>query len=163
MRSRRTGKQAASEAGQSASEGGAERTPGAAGQTPAGKGRSAHVRNRLIVAVAVVAAAIVGAGAPTVLAASEQLNDSQNLVTLAGRTQQALTLAHSLADERDEVTSYIAAGRPKSKAPSEQRSARVDRQVDEVRADADAPAVLLKDLDGIGTARRAALTGKSTA
>ncbi|QDN80408.1 HAMP domain-containing protein [Streptomyces sp. S1A1-7] len=163
MRSRRTGKQAASGAGQSASEGGAERTPGAAGQTPAGKGRSAHVRNRLIVAVAVVAAAIVGAGAPTVLAASEQLNDSQNLVTLAGRTQQALTLAHSLADERDEVTSYIAAGRPKSKAPSEQRSARVDRQVDEVRADADAPAVLLKDLDGIGTARRAALTGKSTA
>ncbi|MFD9510213.1 sensor histidine kinase [Streptomyces mirabilis] len=163
MRSRRTGKQAASGAGQSASEGGTERTPGAAGQTPAGKGRSAHVRNRLIVAVAVVAAAIAGAGAPTVLAASEQLNDSQNLVTLAGRTQQALTLAHSLADERDEVTSYIAAGRPKSKAPSEQRSARVDRQVDEVRADEDAPAVLLKDLDGIGTARRAALTGKSTA
>ncbi|MEU1030572.1 nitrate- and nitrite sensing domain-containing protein [Streptomyces mirabilis] len=163
MRSRRTGKQATSGAGQSASEGGAERTPGAAGQTPAGKGRSAHVRNRLIVAVAVVAAAIAGAGAPTVLAASEQLNDSQNLVTLAGRTQQALTLAHALADERDEVTSYIAAGRPKSKAPSEQRSARVDRQVDEVRADEDAPAVLLKDLDGIGTARRAALTGKSTA
>jgi signal transduction histidine kinase len=163
MRSRRAGKQSASGAGQSASDGGAERTPGAAGQTPAGKGRSAHVRNRLIVAVAVVAAAIAGAGAPTVLAASEQLNDSQNLVTLAGRTQQALTLAHSLADERDEVTSYIAAGRPKSKAPSEQRSARVDRQVDEVRADEDAPAVLLKDLDGIGTARRAALTGKSTA
>ncbi|SFF49403.1 Signal transduction histidine kinase [Streptomyces mirabilis] len=163
MRSRRTGKQAASGAGQSAPEGDAERTPDAAGQTPAGKGRSAHVRNRLIVAVAVVAAAIAGAGAPTVLAASEQLNDSQNLVTLAGRTQQALTLAHSLADERDEVTSYIAAGRPKSKAPSEQRSARVDRQVDEVRADEDAPAVLLKDLDGIGTARRAALTGKSTA
>lgn len=163
MRSRRTGKQSASGAGQSSSEGGAERTPGAAGQAPAGKGRSAHVRNRLIVAVAVVAAAIAGAGAPTVLAASQQLNDSQNLVTLAGRTQQALTLAHSLADERDEVTSYIAAGRPKSKAPSEQRSARVDRQVDEVRADEDAPAVLLKDLDGIGTARRAALTGKSTA
>ncbi|MFE2519768.1 sensor histidine kinase [Streptomyces mirabilis] len=163
MRSRRTGKQAASGAGQSASEGGVEHTPGAVGQTPAGKGRSAHVRNRLIVAVAVVAAAIAGAGAPTVLAASGELNDSQNLVTLAGRTQQALTLAHSLADERDEVTSYIAAGRPKSKAPSEQRSARVDRQVDEVRADEDAPAVLLKDLDGIGTARRAALTGKSTA
>ncbi|MFF7882967.1 nitrate- and nitrite sensing domain-containing protein [Streptomyces sp. NPDC020794] len=163
MRSRRTGKQPTSGAGQPTSDGGAERSPGAAGHTPAGKGRSAHVRNRLIVAVAVVAAAIAGAGAPTVLAASEQLNDSQNLVTLAGRTQQALTLAHSLADERDEVTSYIAAGRPKSKAPSEQRSARVDRQVDEVRADEDAPAVLLKDLDGIGTARRAALTGKSTA
>ncbi|MER5403158.1 sensor histidine kinase [Streptomyces sp. NPDC002769] len=156
MRSRRTGRQ-------SAPEGGAERTPGAAGDTSAGKGRAAHVRNRLIVAVAVVAAAIAGAGAPTVMAASEQLNDSQNLVTLAQRTQEALTLAHALADERDDVTTYIAAGRPKSKAPSEQRSARVDRQVTELRADEDAPAVLLNDLDGIGTVRRAALTGKSGA
>ncbi|MFE1289098.1 nitrate- and nitrite sensing domain-containing protein [Streptomyces sp. NPDC058751] len=128
-----------------------------------GRGRTAHVRNRLIVAVAVVAAAIAGAGAPMVLSASQQLNDSQNLVTLAQRTQQALTLAHALADERDEVTSYVAAGRPKTKAPSEQRSAQVDRQVDELRSDADAPASLLEDLDGIATLRRAALTGKSSA
>lgn len=156
MRSRRTGRQAAPE-------GGAEHTPGAAGDTPAGKGRAAHVRNRLIVAVAVVAASIAGAGAPTVMAASEQLNDTQNLVTLAQRTQEALTLAHSLADERDDVTTYIAAGRPKSEAPSEQRSARVDRQVTELRADEDAPAVLIGDLDAIGAVRRAALTGKSTA
>lgn len=156
MRSRRAGRQ-------SAPEGGAERPPGAAEDTSAGKGRAAHVRNRLIVAVAVVAAAIAGAGAPTVMAASEQLNDSQNLVTLAQRTQEALTLAHSLADERDDVTTYIAAGRPKSKAPSEQRSARVDRQVTELRADEEAPAVLLNDLDGIGAVRRAALTGKSDA
>ncbi|MEU1534076.1 sensor histidine kinase [Streptomyces fagopyri] len=156
MRSRRTGRQ-------SAPEGGAERPPGAAEDTSAGKGRAAHVRNRLIVAVAVVAAAIAGAGAPTVMAASEQLNDSQNLVTLAQRTQEALTLAHSLADERDDVTTYIAAGRPKSKAPSEQRSARVDRQVTELRADEEAPAVLLNGLDGIGAVRRAALTGKSDA
>ncbi|MFE2135840.1 nitrate- and nitrite sensing domain-containing protein, partial [Streptomyces sp. NPDC059466] len=143
--------------------GGADRRPGAGGGTPAGKGRAAHVRNRLIVAVAVVAAAIAGAGAPTVMAASGQLNDSQNLVTLAQRTQEALTLAHALADERDDVTTYIAAGRPKSKAPSEQRSARVDRQVTELRADEEAPAVLLNDLDGIGAVRRAALTGKSDA
>ncbi|WP_406173349.1 nitrate- and nitrite sensing domain-containing protein [Streptomyces sp. NBC_00996] len=154
-RPRRTGKQTAS-----SSTGG-----GATGDTAdsPGRGRPAHVRNRLIVAVAVVAAAIAGAGAPTVLAASGQLNDSQNLVTLAQRTQQALTLAHSLADERDEVTSYIAAGRPKAKAPSEQRGARVDRQVEELRADEDAPAPLLKDLDSIASLRRAALTGKSSA
>ncbi|MFF4352767.1 nitrate- and nitrite sensing domain-containing protein [Streptomyces sp. NPDC001530] len=154
-RPRRTGKQTAS-----TSTGG-----GATGDAAdsAGRGRPAHVRNRLIVAVAVVAAAIAGAGAPTVMAASGQLNDSQNLVTLAERTQQALTLAHSLADERDEVTSYIAAGRPKAKAPSEQRGARVDRQVEELRADEDAPAPLLKDLDSIASLRRAALTGKSTA
>lgn len=151
-RPRRTGKQTASTEG-----------AGGAAADSAGRGRTAHVRNRLIVAVAVVAAAIVGAGAPTILTASGQLNDSQNLVTLAQRTQQALTLAHSLADERDEVTSYIAAGRPKDKAPSEQRGARVDRQVEELRADEDAPAALLTDLDAIASLRRAALTGTSTA
>ncbi|WP_455753735.1 nitrate- and nitrite sensing domain-containing protein [Streptomyces luteogriseus] len=149
-RPRRTGKQKAPVQG-------AEPTP------PTGKGRPTHVRNRLIVAVAVVAAAIAGAGTPSVLAASGQLHDSQELVTLAEQTQDALALAHSLADERDDVTSYIAAGRPKSKAPSEQRSARVDRQVEELRADTDTPASLRSDLDGIAAVRRAALTGKSSA
>lgn len=149
-RPRRTGKQTAPVQG-------AEPTP------PTGKGRPTHVRNRLIVAVAVVAAAIAGAGAPSVLAASGQLHDSQELVTLAEQTQDALALAHSLADERDDVTSYIAAGRPKSKAPSEQRSARVDRQVEELRADTDTPASLRSDLDDIAAVRRAALTGKSSA
>ncbi|MGW5173373.1 nitrate- and nitrite sensing domain-containing protein [Streptomyces sp. NPDC004082] len=153
MRPRRTGKQTASKEG----------ATGDAAADSAGRGRPAHVRNRLIVAVAVVAAAIAGAGAPTVLAASGRLSDSQDLVTLARQTQEALTLAHSLADERDEVTSYIAAGRPKTKAPSEQRSARVDRQVEELRADTDAPAALREDLDAVATVRRAALTGKSTA
>ncbi|MFE9229698.1 nitrate- and nitrite sensing domain-containing protein [Streptomyces massasporeus] len=149
-RPRRTGKQKAPVQG-------AEPTPST------GKGRPTHVRNRLIVAVAVVAAAIAGAGTPSVLAASGQLHDSQELVTLAEQTQDALALAHSLADERDDVTSYIAAGRPKSKAPSEQRSARVDRQVEELRADTDTPASLRSDLDGIAAVRRAALTGKSSA
>ncbi|MEU2268702.1 nitrate- and nitrite sensing domain-containing protein [Streptomyces olindensis] len=149
-RPRRTGKQTAPAQG-------AEPTP------LTGKGRPTHVRNRLIVAVAVVAAAIAGAGTPSVLAASGELHDSQELVTLAEQTQDALALAHSLADERDDVTSYIAAGRPKSKAPSEQHSARVDRQVEELRSDTDTPAALRSDLDDIATVRRAALTGKSTA
>ncbi|CAL9583999.1 nitrate- and nitrite sensing domain-containing protein [Streptomyces sp. enrichment culture] len=160
-RPRRTGKQ-------TAPAGSAERTPGTSTppqppEAPVGKGRATHVRNRLIVAVAVVAAAVAGAGAPSVVAASGQLHDSQELVTLAEQTQGALTLAHSLADERDEVTPYIAAGRSKSKAPSEQRSARVDRQVEELRADPDTPASLREDLDAVAALRRAALTGKSTA
>lgn len=135
---------------------------GDAQQTPTvGKGRPTHVRNRLVVAVAVVAAAIAGAGAPSVLAASQQLHDSQELVTLAERTQDALTLAHSLADERDEVVPYIAAGRPKSKAPSEEHSARVDRQVEELRADEDTSQALRDELDAVAAVRRAALTGKS--
>ncbi|GAA2785623.1 nitrate- and nitrite sensing domain-containing protein [Streptomyces rameus] len=148
-RPRRTGRQTAPE--------------GTVPQTPVGTGRPTHVRTRLIVAVAVVAAAVAGAGAPALLTASGDVSDSQDLVTLATRTQDALTLAHSLADERDEVTSYVAAGRPKSKAPSEDRSARVDRQVEELRADTGTPAALRTDLDGIDSVRRAALTGKTTA
>ncbi|MGA4963970.1 nitrate- and nitrite sensing domain-containing protein [Streptomyces pseudogriseolus] len=133
-------------------------------QTPTvGKGRPTHVRNRLVVAVAVVAAAIAGAGAPSVLAASQQLHDSQELVTLAERTQDALTLAHSLADERDDVVPYIAAGRPESKAPDEEHSARVDRQVEELRADEDTSQALRDELEAVATVRRAALTGKSGA
>lgn len=136
---------------------------GAVTPDPAGKGRSTHVRNRLIVAVAVVAAAIAAAGVPSLITASGQLHDSQDLVTLAEQTQDALSLAHSLADERDEVTSYIAAGRPKSQAPDEDRSARVDRQVEELRADTDISGALRSDLDDVAAVRRAALTGQSSA
>ncbi|MGW2957706.1 nitrate- and nitrite sensing domain-containing protein [Streptomyces sp. NPDC001220] len=147
-RPRRTGKKTASETGAA---------------DPVGTGRRKHVRTRLIVAVAVVAAAIAGAGAPALLTASGQLSDSQDLVTLAGRTQDALALANSLADERDDVTSYVAAGRPKSKAPSQDRGARVDRQVEDLRANTDIPGWLRTDLDGIAAVRRSALTGQSTA
>ena len=160
-RPRRSGKQTASAGGTQPNPGASTGTTGDA--APAGRGRPTHVRNRLIVAVAVVAAAIAGAGVPSIVTASGQLHDSQGLVTLAEQTENALTLAHSLADERDEVTSYVAAGRPKSKAPSEQRSVRVDRQVEELRADPDAPASLRDDLDAIAAVRRSALTGKSDA
>ncbi|MFI9647371.1 nitrate- and nitrite sensing domain-containing protein [Streptomyces sp. NPDC052040] len=150
-RPRRTGKQTATERDVSSEPLGS------------GSGRTARVRNRLVVAVAVVAAAIAGAGAPSVVAASGQLNDSQNLVTLAGQTQDALTLAHSLADERDAVTAYVAAGRTESKAPAEQQSARVDREIQDLRAQTDLPAALRKALDDVGSVRRAALVGKSGA
>ncbi|MGW7164696.1 nitrate- and nitrite sensing domain-containing protein [Streptomyces sp. NPDC054884] len=148
-RPRRTGRQ-------TASVGGAERTP-------VGKGRPTHVRNRLIVAVAVVAAAIAGAGAPSILAASGQLKDAQDLVTLAEQTQDALALAQSLADERDEVTAYVAAGRVKSRAPSAQSRARVDLQVRELTAEDDLSAALRAALAAVPAARQSALTGKSTA
>lgn len=152
-RPRRTGKQTAPQGG----------ATGAAAPDPAGRGRSTHVRNRLIVAVAVVAAAIAAAGVPSLVTASGQLSDSQDLVTLVEQTQDALSLAHSLADERDEVTPYIAAGRPKSQAPDEDRSARVDRQIEELRDDTDTTAALRSDLDDVAAVRRAALTGKSSA
>ncbi|MET9496734.1 nitrate- and nitrite sensing domain-containing protein [Streptomyces sp. NPDC006552] len=119
------------------------------------------MRNRLIIAVAVVAAAVLGAGAPVLMAASERVGESQGLVDDAEQTQLALALSHALADERDEVSAYIAAGRPKSQGLSEARSARVDRQVDEVRADATGS--LRRTVDEIAAVRRAALTGKGSA
>ncbi|MER7567433.1 nitrate- and nitrite sensing domain-containing protein [Streptomyces sp. NPDC097941] len=157
-RPRRTGKQTASGNGAEHT----SATPGAPG-TPVGKGRPTHVRTRLILAAAVVAAAIAGAGAPSLVTASGELHDSQDLVTLAEQTQDALDLAHALADERDEVTPYIAAGRPRAKAPGEQSSARVDRQAEELRADSDLSPTLRADLDDIAAVRRSALTGRTTA
>ncbi|WAL97830.1 nitrate- and nitrite sensing domain-containing protein [Streptomyces sp. Je 1-369] len=171
MRSRRKGKQAAPEGATPGATTPTEHVPERtatdasvpdAAAPPVNKAPTARVRNRLIVAVAVVAAAVAGAGAPAVLAASGDLNDTQNLVTLAEQTQQAVSLGHSLADERDEVTTFIAAGRPQDKGLSESRSARVDRQIDELRG-TDAPAGLRGDLADVAAVRRAALTGKSTA
>ncbi|WP_243766712.1 nitrate- and nitrite sensing domain-containing protein [Streptomyces sp. GC420] len=130
---------------------------------PAGTGRSRKVRSRLVIAVAVVGAAVLGAGAPAVWAASEDVTESQRLVDLAEQSRQAITLAHSLADERDDVTAFIAAGRDSEKGPgvSESRSARVDRQIREIRAGA--PADLRAELDEIAGVRRQALTGKGSA
>ncbi|MFM9446400.1 nitrate- and nitrite sensing domain-containing protein [Streptomyces acidiscabies] len=131
---------------------------GVTAQPPVGKGRPTHVRNRLIIAVAVVAAAIGAAGTPSVLALSAELKDSQELVTLAERTQEALVLAHSLADERDQVTEYVATGRDKESAPDTQVTARVDRQLTDLRAAGNLPAAV----SGIAAIRKNALDGKST-
>ncbi|WP_411141021.1 nitrate- and nitrite sensing domain-containing protein [Streptomyces sp. x-80] len=94
------------------------------------------MRNRLVGAVAVVAVAVLGAGAPGVMTAVDNTHTSQQLVDLAELNARAITLAHSLADERDAMTAYVAGGRSsKSGAgvPEDQR-ARVDRQITELRA-----------------------------
>ncbi|MFE4917491.1 nitrate- and nitrite sensing domain-containing protein [Streptomyces sp. NPDC056661] len=127
--------------------------------------RTVRVRSRLVAGVAVVGITVIAAGAPAALGASSELNESQRLVTLAELNQQAVALAHALADERDEVTAYIASGRdeksgPKSDGPSS-RSARVDQQVEEIRGTA--PAALRRDLSTIPSLRRTALTGKGSA
>ncbi|MFF0284772.1 nitrate- and nitrite sensing domain-containing protein [Streptomyces sp. NPDC005262] len=127
--------------------------------------RTVRVRSRLVAGVAVVGITVIAAGAPAALGASSELNESQRLVTLAELNQQAVALAHALADERDEVTAYIASGRdeksgPKTDGPSS-RSARVDQQVDEIRGTA--PAALRRDLSTIPSLRRTALTGKGSA
>ncbi|WP_399072969.1 sensor histidine kinase [Streptomyces stackebrandtii] len=135
-------------------------------QPPAG--RAKRVRNRLVAGVALVGVTVLVAGAPAILTASADLTDSQRLVTLAELDRQAVTLAHSLADERDEVVAYIAAGRDaqtgdakKKRQITDARSARVDRQIDEIRPAA--ATELRRDLAGVPSIRRTALTGKGTA
>ncbi|MEV8589406.1 nitrate- and nitrite sensing domain-containing protein [Streptomyces sp. NPDC051180] len=153
---------------------GAEPTPGGTPASPAQTqpqppaGRTKRVRNRLVAGVALVGVTVLAAGAPAVLAASAELTDSQRLVTLAELDRQAVTLAHSLADERDEIVAYIAAGRDAQTGDAEDRrqitdarSTRVDRQIDEIRPAAGVE--LRRDLAGVPSIRRAALTGKGTA
>ncbi|MEU0231045.1 MULTISPECIES: nitrate- and nitrite sensing domain-containing protein [unclassified Streptomyces] len=142
--------------------------PTAPTQPTAPAGRAKRVRNRLVVGVALVGVTVLAAGAPAILAASAELTDSQRLVTLAELDRQAVTLAHSLADERDEVVAYIAAGRDaqtgdagKKRRVTTVRSTRVDRQIDEIRSAASPE--LRRDLAGVPSVRRAALTGKGTA
>ncbi|MFJ7625434.1 nitrate- and nitrite sensing domain-containing protein [Streptomyces sp. NPDC097595] len=140
------------------SKGGSNSGSEAVPTTPAEGGRRVRVRSRLVAGVAVVGITVIAAGTPAVLAASSDLNDSQHLVTLAELNQQAISLAHSLADERDEVTVYIAGGR---EGEPGSRGARVDQQVDEIRGTA--PADLLRDLSTIPSLRRDAISGKGTA
>ncbi|MFE0039817.1 nitrate- and nitrite sensing domain-containing protein [Streptomyces sp. NPDC059018] len=134
-------------------------------------GRPVRVRRRLVAGVAAVTLTVAAAGAPAILLASNDLTESQRLVTLAELNRQAVTLAHSLADERDEVTAYIAAGRDDQQGEkkdrrevSANRSARVDRQIDEIRGNVPAAhADLRRDLGAVNSVRRTALTGKGTA
>ncbi|MCH0538221.1 nitrate- and nitrite sensing domain-containing protein [Streptomyces sp. MUM 203J] len=132
--------------------------------------------------VALVGITVVGAGAPGLLATSADLTESQGLVTLAKLNRQAVTLAHSLADERDAVTEYVAAGRntgegatddadpgrtdaqdgkSRNTRPPGAGTARVDRQIAEIRAAA--PEDLRRVLAGVPELRRTALTGTGTA
>ncbi|MFD7624651.1 nitrate- and nitrite sensing domain-containing protein [Streptomyces sp. NPDC059851] len=138
------------------------RKNGTATDGPAPAGRRVHVRSRLVVGVAVAGLTVLAAGAPAVVTATRELNDSQQLVTLAEQTQHTLTLAHLLGDERDAVVEYVAKGRPgTAKTPVQERTALTDRQLAEVRAEADEP--LAKALARVQAVRTEAVDGKGTA
>ncbi|OKJ43880.1 sensor histidine kinase [Streptomyces sp. CB01580] len=123
--------------------------------------RAVRVRSRLVAGVALVGVTVIAAGAPAILGASADLNESQRLVTLAELNQQAIALAHALADERDDAVARIAAGRDgKSGEKKGGSGARVDRQVNEIRPAA--PAALRRDLATIPSLRRDVLGGKGT-
>ncbi|MFK4270859.1 sensor histidine kinase [Streptomyces milbemycinicus] len=124
---------------------------------------TARVRNRLAVSVAVVSLAVLGAGAPAVLSALDDTTDAQELVDLAETNRGAVTLAHALADERDAMIEYVAAGRNSASGAgvSESQRARVDRQVKEVGPGT--PAEVRRLLDALPKVRQQALTGSGSA
>nr|WP_202540270.1 nitrate- and nitrite sensing domain-containing protein [Streptomyces sp. SID4937] len=138
---------------------------GATPPAPVATKRTVRVRSRLVAGVAVVGVIVLAAGAPAALSASSDLAESQRLVTLSELNRQAVTLAHSLADERDAVTAYIAGGRTddgKAAAANRlTRTTRVDQQIDEIHEPA--PAALRRDLSTVPSLRRDALTGKGSA
>ncbi|WP_407549969.1 nitrate- and nitrite sensing domain-containing protein [Streptomyces sp. Pv4-95] len=130
------------------------------------------MRNRLVGAVAVVAVAVLGAGAPAIATAADNAQQSQQLVDLAELDAHALALAHSLADERDTMTDFVAAGRgARGGAESAQpQRARVDRQIRELRSEAHGAAgetavyrAANKLLTALPETRSQALGGTSTA
>ncbi|WP_257232221.1 nitrate- and nitrite sensing domain-containing protein [Streptomyces sp. Rer75] len=126
------------------------------------RGRTARVRNRLTASVALVSVAVLAAGAPAVLGALDDATEAQKLVDLAVTNRGTVALAHSLADERDAMTAFVAAGRTTSAGGgvSEDQRARVDRQVEEVRGQV--PAALGALLDTLPEIRQQALTGKGS-
>ncbi|MEU5973241.1 nitrate- and nitrite sensing domain-containing protein [Streptomyces sp. NPDC047315] len=138
---------------------------------PVGRGRAKRLRSRLVIGVGVVALVVAGAGAPGIMDSSADLHESQRLVTLAELNRQAVTLAHSLADERDEITAYISAGRDDQQGDEADqrkvtatRSARVDRQIEEIRGSIPTErAALRRELSTVPSLRRTALTGKGSA
>ncbi|MGW7327925.1 sensor histidine kinase [Streptomyces sp. NPDC054840] len=138
------------------------RKNGTAADGPAPAGRRVRVRRRLVVGVAVAGLTVLAAGAPAVVSASTELNDSQRLVTLAERTRQTLTLTHLLGDERDAVVEYAAKGRPgTAKGPVQERIAGTDRQLAEVQAEADEATA--RALARVRTVRAEAVDGKGSA
>ncbi|WP_324797474.1 nitrate- and nitrite sensing domain-containing protein [Streptomyces cyaneofuscatus] len=138
---------------------------GATPPAPVATKRTVRVRSRLVAGVAVVGVIVLAAGAPAALSASSDLAESQRLVTHSELNQRAVTLAHSLADERDAVTAYIAGGRADDGQAGAQsrltRTTRVDQQIDEIHEPA--PAALRRDLSTVPSLRRDALTGKGSA
>ncbi|MFI9236652.1 nitrate- and nitrite sensing domain-containing protein [Streptomyces sp. NPDC053079] len=127
--------------------------------------RTARVRNRLIASVAVVSLAALGASAFGIADAIRDLGDSRHLAALAKTGSGAVALAHSLADERDAMTEYVAGGR--GGAPSfaggvsEDQRTRVDRQIAEFAPGA--PDSLRRRLDDLPEVRRRALAGPGDA
>lgn len=116
------------------------------------------MRHRLLLSVLLCAVAVLGAGAPGLATAFGALSDAQDRVDQAALNQRALALAHSLADERDDMVAYVAARGSGEKAAAPSRRDRVDRQTGELldTGEGAVPASVRRELREVpGTRRRA--------
>lgn len=108
-------------------------------------------------------AAVLAAGTPMVHGAAQDLTRSQRLVEDAELGRRAMSLAHTLADERGSMTTAVATGT--SEAPAAvldgAEPARVDRRAAELRDQL--PAQVRELLDSLTDTRQAARTGQAGA
>lgn len=125
--------------------------------------RTARVRNRLTVSVAVITLAVLGASTFGVREAWRDLTEARRLAALASADASALALAHSLADERDGMVQYVAGGRADSTGAglSDRQRVALDRQIEEFRPAA--PPAVRELLDALPATRREAHSGKGDA
>jgi signal transduction histidine kinase len=135
------------------------------------------VRQRLLATLLVSTVTVLAASAPGVAVAADDLSESQRLVDMAQLDIQAVSLAHSLSDERDDMAAFVAGGRSTASGAgvSETERSRVDRQVQEVTVQAtavdttDAPALatavgeLVRRLKELAQVRQKALSGPESA
>jgi signal transduction histidine kinase len=121
--------------------------------------RERRVRQRLLAALLVCAVTVLAAAAPGVARAVRDLSRAQDRADAAQLTTRATVLAHSLADERDDLAYFAADGRQGEKGNGlpEANRARVDRQVRDVTADA--PAAVRTALGALPGIRQQALGG----
>ncbi|MBD3933683.1 nitrate- and nitrite sensing domain-containing protein [Streptomyces chumphonensis] len=71
-------------------------------------GRRARVRNRLLASVALCTVAVVAAGVPSIVTGTSDVAQAQDLVDRAETARLAVSLAHAVADERDDTVRALA-------------------------------------------------------
>ncbi|GAA2365375.1 hypothetical protein GCM10010417_28090 [Streptomyces carpaticus] len=127
--------------------------------------RGSRVRSRLLIGVFLSGVAVLGAGAPMVVSAGNDYKDAQRLAEETAVAERALTLAHTLADERDTLTAAVAAAavtgsrQPLDSALSPENRARADRKITELRAEL--PAAARDPLTDLIPLRDAAVAGEA--
>jgi signal transduction histidine kinase len=113
----------------------------------------------MFAALLVCAATVLAAAAPGVALAAGDLATAQDRVAAAGAATRATVLAHTLADERDDLAVSVAAGRPA--LPGADR-ARTDGQVRDLTPDGSAEVrTALVSLPAVRTTALAATTAQA--